>query len=70
MTKPSPFRCVKTSPEIIRLVVTTHTRFLLSRCNIECLLHERGIAFSHETMRLWWSRFGPTLARSLPHAGL
>jgi putative transposase len=39
-----------------------HTRFPLSLRNAEDLLHERGIDISHETIRAWWSRFGPLFA--------
>ena len=43
MTKRSPFRSFKTSPEIIRLAVMLYVRFPLSLRNVEDLLHERGI---------------------------
>ena len=62
MTKRSPFRYFKTSPEVIRLAVMLYVRFPLSLRNVEDLLHERGIGVSHETVRFWWDRFGrPTL---------
>jgi transposase-like protein len=48
MTKPSPFKYFKTSPEIIRLAVMMYVRFPLSLCNVEDLLHERGIDIGHE----------------------
>jgi hypothetical protein len=60
MTKRSPFRYFKTSPEIIRLAVMLYIRFPLSLRNVEDLLHERGIEISHETVRYWWNRFGPS----------
>jgi transposase-like protein len=41
MTKHSPFRYFKTSPEIIRLAVMLYVRFPLSLRNVEDLLHER-----------------------------
>ena len=62
MTKRSPFRYFKTSPETIRLAVTLYVRFPLSLRNVEDLLHERGIDVSHETVRYWWHRFGPMFA--------
>jgi len=62
MTKRSPFRYFKTSPEIIRLAVMLYVRFPLSLRNVEDLLHERGIEVSHETIRFWWNRFGPMFA--------
>ena len=62
MTKRSPFRYFKTSPEVIRLAVMMYIRFPLSLRNVEDLLHERGIDISHETVRFWWYRFGPLFA--------
>jgi putative transposase len=65
MTKHSPFRYFKTSPEIIRLAVMLYVRFPLSLRNVEDLLHERGIEISHETVRFWWNRFGPLFAAEI-----
>ena len=65
MTKRSPFRYYKTSPEIIRLAVMLYVRFPLSLRNVEDLLHERGIEISHETVRFWWNRFGPMFAAEI-----
>ena len=65
MTKRSPFRYFKTSPEIIRLAVMLYIRFPLSLRNVEDLLHERGIEVSHETVRFWWNRFGPMFAAEI-----
>ncbi len=65
MTKRSPFRYFKTSPEIIRLAVMLYVRFPLSLRNVEDLLHERGIDVSHETVRFWWHRFGPMFASEI-----
>ena len=65
MTKRSPFRYFKTSPEIIRLAVMMYVRFPLSLRNVEDLLHERGIEISHETVRFWWQRFGPMFAAAI-----
>jgi putative transposase len=65
MTKRSPFRYFKTSPEIIRLAVMMYVRFPLSLRNVEDLLHERGVAVSHEAVRGWWHRFGPMFASEI-----
>jgi putative transposase len=65
MTKPSPFRYFRTSPEIIRLAVMMYVRFPLSLRNVEDLLHERGIGICHETVRFWWNRFGPMFAAEI-----
>jgi putative transposase len=47
---------------VIRLVVLMYVRFPLSLRNVEDLLFERGIDICHETVRLWWNRFGPMFA--------
>jgi putative transposase len=65
MTKRSPFKYFKTSPEIIRLAAMLYVRFPLSLRNVEDLLHERGIEISHETVRFWWQRFGPMFASEI-----
>ena len=65
MTKRSPFRYFKTSPEVIRLAVMMYVRFPLSLRNVEDLLHERGIDVCHETIRFWWNRFGPLFAAEI-----
>jgi putative transposase len=61
----SPFRYFNSSPEVIRLVVMMYVRFPLSLRNVEDLLAERGIDLSHETIRFWWSRFGPLFAAGI-----
>ncbi|TDK51452.1 IS6 family transposase [Antarcticimicrobium luteum] len=65
MTKRSPFKYFKTSPEIIRLAVMMYVRFPLSLRNVEGLLHERGVDVSHEAVRFWWHRFGPMFAAEI-----
>ena len=39
-----------------------YIRFPLSLRNVEDLLFERGYDLCHETVRLWWNRFGPLFA--------
>jgi transposase len=56
---------VCSSPEVIRLVVMMYIRFPLSLRNVEDLLSERGIDICHETVRLWWNRFGPMFAADI-----
>ncbi|WP_170348199.1 IS6 family transposase [Ruegeria atlantica] len=65
MTRPASFKYFKTNPEIIRLALMLYIRFPLSLRNVEDLLHERGIDVSHETIRYWWNRFGPTFAAEI-----
>jgi len=43
-----------------------YVKYPLSLRNVEDLLSERGIDMSHETVRFWWNRFGPS---SLPRSG-
>ena len=61
----NPFRYFNSSPEVIRPVVMMYVRYPLSLRNIEDLLAERGIDISHETVRFWWSRFGPMFAAEI-----
>lgn len=61
----SPFRYFNPSPEVIRHVVMMNVRFPLSLRNVENLLFERGIDICHETVRLWWNRFGPLFAADI-----
>lgn len=48
-----------------RLLARIYVRYPLSRRNVEDLLFERGIDICHETVRLWWNRFGPLLASDI-----
>lgn len=47
------------------MVVMMYVRFPLSLRNVEDLLAERGIDICHETVRLWWNRFGPMFASEI-----
>ena len=60
-----PFRWFDSSPEVIRLAVMYYVKFPLSLRNVEDLLFERGIDVCHETVRLWWTRFGPMFAAEI-----
>lgn len=42
-----------------------YVRFPLSLQNAEDLLAERGIDICHETVRMWWNRFGPIFAADI-----
>ena len=42
-----------------------YVRYPLSLCQVEDLLHERGIDICHETVRFWWNRFGPMFAAEI-----
>ena len=71
MTQPTspkpanPYRYFNSSPEVIRAAVMLYVRFPLSLRNVEDLLFERGIDICHETVRLWWNRFGPLFAADI-----
>ena len=59
------FRYFNSSAEVIRLTVMMYIRFPLSLRQVEDLLFERGIDICHETVRLWWNRFGPLFAAEI-----
>jgi putative transposase len=61
----NPFRYFDSAPEVIRLVVMMYVKYPLSLRNVEDLLFERGIDICHETVRLWWNRFGPMFAAEI-----
>ena len=61
----SPFKYFNSSPEVIRLAVMLYVRYPLSLRNVEDLLAERGVNICHETVRLWWNRFGPLFAAEI-----
>ncbi|RVQ66076.1 IS6 family transposase [Croceicoccus ponticola] len=61
----NPFRYFHSSPDVIRMVVMLYVRYPLSLLNVEDLLFERGYDLCHETVRLWWNRFGPMFAADI-----
>jgi putative transposase len=61
----NPFRYFNSSPEVIRLTVMLYIRYPLSLRQVEDILFERGIDICHETVRLWWDRFGPMFAAEI-----
>ena len=42
-----------------------YIRFQILFRNVEDLLHGCGIEISHETVRFWWTRFGPMFASEI-----
>ena len=46
-------------------MVMMYVKYPLSLRNVEELLAERGIDICHETVRLWWNRFGPMFAAEI-----
>ena len=65
MTKISPFKYFKTSPEIIQLAVMLYVRFPLSLRNVEDLVDELSVYVSYESVRYWWHRFGSQFASQI-----
>ena len=61
----NPLRYFNSLPEVIRLTVMMYFRYPLSPRQVEDLLSERGIDICHETVRFWWSRFGPMFAAEI-----
>ena len=61
----NPFRYFNSSPEVIRLTVMMYIRYPLSLRQVVDLLSERGIDICHETVRVWWNRFGPMFAAEI-----
>ena len=59
------YRGYRFPPEIISHAVWLYHRFCLSFRDVEDLLAKRGILVSHETIRQWCRKFGPTYARRL-----
>jgi hypothetical protein len=51
-----PFRCLNSSPEVIRLVVMMYVRCPLSLRKVDGLPFERGIDMGHGRVRHWWNR--------------
>src|SRR6202171_5323885 len=66
---PSPSRGYRFPPEIIAHAVWLYFRFHLSFRDVQDLLAERGIVVSHETIRQWCTKFGPTFAARLRERG-
>jgi len=60
-----PYRYFNSSPEVIRLTVMLYIRYPLSLRQVEDILFERGVDICHETVRLWWNRFGPMFAAEI-----
>lgn len=51
-------------PQIISHVVWLYHRFRVSLRDVQDLLAERGVTVSHEAIRGWCVKFGPSFARA------
>lgn len=58
----SLFRGFNNSPAVIRTVVLLFIRCLLSLCQVEDLLLERGNDVCPKTALFWWNCFAPIFA--------
>ena len=63
----SPYRNHRFPPAIISHAVWLYHRLSLSFRDVEELLAERGVTVTHEAVRLWCLKFGPTFAKKLRH---
>lgn len=63
--QPVSFDRLRFPPEVIRHAVWLYARFTLSYRDVEDLLAERGLDVSHETVRRWYLKFSPLIARNL-----
>ena len=61
----TPCRSFNSAPEVIRLAVMMYVRYPFSLRQVEDLLCARGIDICHETVRDWWTRFGPVVAAEI-----
>jgi DDE domain len=59
------YRGYRYPAEIISHAVWLYFRFHLNFRDGQELLAERGIIVSHEAIRQWWTKFGPTYAAGL-----
>ena len=59
------FKYYKHNPAIIQLALLLYIRYPLSLRQVEDMLYERGGDISHESIRLWWNKFGLLIARKI-----
>jgi putative transposase len=64
-TRSPLYRGYRFPPEIISWCVWLYYRFSVSLRDVSELMLARGIAVSHETIRLWTLRFGAEYVRRL-----
>jgi len=53
------FNYLQYPPDVVCLVVSGRVRFKLSVCDLPELFLERGLVFTHETVREWEAQFAP-----------
>ncbi len=68
------FRRMRSLQKFASLHGSIHNHFnqerhlTLSLRDVEDLLHERGVDITHETVRVWWGRFGQVFAAEIRRA--
>ena len=65
MTSRCPFKCFKSSRDIIRFAVKLRIHYGLPLQKGEDMLAERGIYVSYEAIRYWVHRFGPLFVNEI-----
>ncbi len=63
--KPISYTRHRFPPDVIRHAVWLYLRFTLSYRYVEDLLAERGLTVSNESIRRWFLKFGPVIAKNL-----
>ena len=63
--QPSTFPRHRFLAEVISHAVWLYHVFSLSLRDVELILAERGVMVTHESIRLWWTKFGADFARRL-----
>jgi len=61
----TPFHYVESPTDIVLLVVLWRLRYTLSLRDLAEMFLQRGLVFSHETVRDWEARFAPLIADQL-----
>src|SRR6266567_2904834 len=61
----TPFNFLEYPTDIVLLVVFWRLRYKLSLRDLAEMFLERGLVFTHETVREWKARFAPLMAEQL-----
>jgi putative transposase len=70
MDDPASYPRHRFPAEIISHAVWLHHVFSLSLRDVELILAERGVLVTHESIRLWGSKFGAKFAEDCNDGGL
>ena len=63
--QPTTFPRHRFPAEVISHAVWLYHVFSLSLRDVELILADRGVMVTHESIRLWWTKFGADFARRL-----